>query len=462
MVSRATVLTLSTITLSTILITSACGEDDAPPGTPTSDDAGASSSSSGGGSFDAATTTDNDSGDPDASRKSPYVHRDVNHILSTGQSLSVGAVGSPPLSTTQPYANTMFSRGVMPGATMLTAFAPLTEGTPPGGVGPNVETMSSGLANLVTKMAREELLVGQPNPSHDMLVSVHGIGGTAYVGLKKGTSAFTAGIAQAQAAFDLTKAMNKSYIVRVTTTVHGESDHVAGNTNYEANLLEWQSDYEKDVQAITGQIDAIPMLQTQMSSWTKYNSATSLIPSAQLAAHRNSNGKVVLVGPKYHLAYAADGVHLTNAGYIHMGEDYAKAYRRIVLEGERWEPVRPLTVTRDGAVLTVKFAVPAPPLVLDTTLVKDPGSFGFEVFEVGAQPTTITKVEITGPDTVTITLSKAPGANARLRYAFRGVSGAVAGPQTGARGNLRDSDATPSRNGNKLYNWCVHFDEPMP
>ena len=36
------------------------------------------------------------------------------------------------------------------------------------------------------------------------------------------------------------------------------------------------------------------------------------------------------------------------------------------------------------------------------------------------------------------------------------------GPQHGPRGNLRDSDATPSRLGKKLYNWGVHFDEPVP
>ena len=48
------------------------------------------------------------------------------------------------------------------------------------------------------------------------------------------------------------------------------------------------------------------------------------------------------------------------------------------------------------------------------------------------------------------------------RYAFTGVAGATGGPTTGARGNLRDSDATPSRNGSPLWNWAVHFDAPIP
>ena len=50
----------------------------------------------------------------------------------------------------------------------------------------------------------------------------------------------------------------------------------------------------------------------------------------------------------------------------------------------------------------------------------------------------------------------------RLRYAFTGTSGALGGPTTGPRGNLRDSDATPSRFGYPLHNWCIHFDRPVP
>ena len=50
----------------------------------------------------------------------------------------------------------------------------------------------------------------------------------------------------------------------------------------------------------------------------------------------------------------------------------------------------------------------------------------------------------------------------RIRYAHTGGVGQPAGPTTGARGNLRDSDATPSRHGYPLFNWAVHFDEPVP
>jgi hypothetical protein len=442
----------------------ACGTDDesAPP--PAGDDAaggqvetGADTSSTGDGPI--ATDAPSDATtDPDAPLLSPtFVYRDINHVLATGQSLSVGALGTPTLSTAQPYANTMFVTGVITGGTGLTSFVPLVEGS--------VETMSSSFASLVTKMARDVVLVGQPvgKTSHELLISGHGIGGTAYVGLKKGTAAYANGIAQAQAGHDLALAAGKTHVVRAVTNVHGESDSQSGNLNYEANLLEWQSNYETDVKAITKQAESIPMLHTQFSSWTRLAGlpTTSIIPSAQLAAHVNAPGKIILVGAKYHLPYVADGVHLTNEGYRHMGEDYAKVYRRVILEGKLWEPVRPKAITRAGAVVTVKMHVPAPPLVLDTALVSDPGKMGFEWVSDGTPPT-ITSVVLSGPDTVIVTLSAAPGANGRLRYAYTGTSGALGGPTTGARGNLRDSDATPSRNGYALYNWCIHFDAPVP
>ncbi|MBK6464213.1 MAG: hypothetical protein IPF92_24915 [Myxococcales bacterium] len=381
----------------------------------------------------------------------------VNHVLSTGQSLSVGSQGTPVLSTSQPFDNRMLNTGVLRSATRATSFLPLVEGS--------VETMSSGLANLVADVAQTEVLFGLPAPNdrHRLLVSCHGIGGTAYVGLKKGTAAFTSGLNQVRDAKTIATAAMESYVVRAVTNVHGESDHVAGNATYAADLAEWQSDYETEVKAITGQTEPIPMFHTQMSSWTKYGQATSAIPLQQLEASIVSNGKIVLVGPKYNVQYAPDGVHLTAAGYRHMGEYYAKVYRRVVLEGRRWEPLRPVSATLTGDEIRVKFVVPVAPLVFDTTTVTDPGNKGFEYVDDSASPPTITAVTLEGPDTVRIKLSAAPvGAGKTIRYAATGAVGARAGATTGPRGNLRDSDTSRSRDGDKLENWAVHFAIPVP
>ncbi|HVH41269.1 MAG TPA: sialate O-acetylesterase [Labilithrix sp.] len=384
----------------------------------------------------------------------------VNHVLVAGQSLGVGVSGAPPLSLTQPFGNLMFNTGVMAGGEGLESFEPLVEGDTIPGSKAVVETMSSAFANLVAELARAD-----GASAHDLLLSVHASGAKSYAQLKKGTKPYANGMAQVAAGRDIAKRLGRPYVVRAVATVHGESDHAEKSTRYLTDMLEWQADYEKDIKSLTGQVESVPMFETQISSWTRMmkGTETSSIPGAQLGAHLASAGKVVLVGPKYHLQYSKDGVHLTSEGYRHMGEDYAKAYRRVVLEGRRWEPLRPLAVTREGAVITIKFAVPAPPLVLDTDLVADPGNYGFEYTDASASSPSITRVEVTAPDTVVVTLSAVPTADDRhLRYAFTGNRGAPSGPRTGARGNLRDSDPTRSRSRHRLYNWCIHFDEPVP
>ena len=396
--------------------------------------------------------------DADAGPMFTFNYADVNHLLGTGQSLSVGSQGTPILTATQPYDNIMFSGGVKPSNAALTSFVDLVEG-------PSQETHNSSFANLVTHLAETVVFVGKPAPqnSHRLLVSIHGVGGTAYSGLKKGTAPFTAAIAQVQAAKTLTTNANQSYIVRAVTNVHGESDHVGSNVNYMQNLIDWQKDYDTDVRAITGQVERIPMLHSQISSWTKYGQATSAIPMAQLDASTSSSGAIIMVGAKYMLPYVADGVHLTNHGYRQMGEYYAKVYRHVILEGKTWEPVRPSSASLAGDTITVTFHVPVPPLVFDATLVSNPGNYGFEYTDdAGAGTPTIQQVTLDGTTAVKIKLSAAPtGQNRRVRYAFTGTGGAKAGATTGPRGNLRDSDATPSLHGYKLYNWGVHFEKSL-
>ena len=108
------------------------------------------------------------------------------------------------------------------------------------------------------------------------------------------------------------------------------------------------------------------------------------------------------------------------------------------------------------------FHVPSPPLQLDTALVSNPGSYGFSYVDDSEAPPAIARVAVTASDTVKVTLASTPtGGSGRLRYAYAAAVGAHGGPRSGPRGNLRDSDATPSRSGYALHAWCIHFDEPV-
>lgn len=421
-----------------------------------------------------------------------YQHFDVNHVLSTGQSNSVANSGTPVLTTTQPFANLMFDVGVMTatgcngnGCTTYTtpsSLVPLVEGDR--FFNYSVETASSGIANEITHIARTVYLVGQPagRTSHDVLVSLHGRSGNSYACLRKGgcswesaanVKAFTEGMRQVDDGKRLAAARGATYVVRAVTAVHGETDHyyqgfpLAGTDgtagkiqNYSDALVEWQGDYEAEVKARTAQTLPVPLFVSQMSGWT--DKPASPIANAQLDAHVRAPGKVVLVTPGYPFPFASDCLHYTSHSNRRLGEYFAKAYLKHVLDGKAWEPVRPTSVTRVGNVLTVRFAVPAPPLTLDTTLVTNPGNYGFRYLDSAGTPA-ITSVAVTAPDTVTITLAATPtGTNRRLTYAQNAPSPACPGPTQGPRGNLRDSDATPSLYGYSLYNWAVHFDVAVP
>ncbi len=424
-----------------------------------------------------------------------YQHFDINHVISTGQSNSVANAGTPVLTTTQPYANLMFNVGVMTGGTCdgqgcktyqtPTSLVPLVEGDK--FLSFVTETMSSGLGNQVTKIARSVYLVGQPvgRTSHDVMVSLHGRSGRTYWCLRKTgcnwesasyIKAFVEGMRQVDDAKALAAAAGKTYVVRAVTAIHGESDHYGNEfpldgtdgtpgkiQNYADGMLEWQVDYDAQVKARTGQTLDVPLFMAQMSNWTDVTA--SKIANYQLEAHVRAPGKVMLVGPTYNLPFATDCLHYTNHSNRRIGEYFGKAYLKYVLEGKPWEPVRPSAVTRSGRVITVKFIVPVPPLVLDTTLVTNPGNYGFRYLDgSGAAAPTIASVALTAADTVTITLSATPtGANKHITYAQNVVPGNTCpGPTAGARGNVRDSDVTPSQYGYALHNWSVHFDSVVP
>ncbi len=441
---------------------------------------------------DGAVAPEEDTGPPRTRLDPLYRHFDINHVLSTGQSNAVANFGTPVLTTVQPFSNLMFDVGVMTGGSCNaqgcasyqtpSALVPLVEGDMFFNYA--VETASSGIANEISSLARTIYLKDEPaaRQSHDVLVSLHGRSGNTYHCLRKGgcprdlnlyVSPFDDGMRQVDDAKRLATARGESYVVRAVTAIHGESDHygvafpLEGTDgtpnkiqNYADGLIEWQSDYETQVKLRTGQILPIPLFISQMSGWT--DRPTSAIANLQLAAHERAPGKVVIVGPGYPLPFANDCLHYSANSNRRLGEYFAKAYVKQVLGGRPWEPVRPKSVTRAANVITVKFIVPVPPLVLDTTLVTNPGDYGFRYTDSGAAPA-ITNVAVSGPDTVVVTLASAPsGANGRLSYAQNAPSPACPGPTNGPRGNVRDSDATPSLHGYSLYNWSVHFDVVVP
>jgi len=455
-----------------------------------------------------------------------YVDASINHLLCSGQSNSTAnggtrndaGQGAPQFSFTPAhptFTNLSFDTGVFVSlgctgggcvaGTVRTpvSFVPIQEGDRFLNYG--VETISSAMANRISTLARDVYFPGTSFTKHDVLVSQHGRSGFNYACLRKGgcgwqvegNPSYADGMRQVDSGIALAAAAGRSYKVRGVTFIHGEDDHYnygdlwpwprragGGNlANYGAAMDELQTDYETDIRAKTGQAEAVPLFMIQMQSWTNTNVATtdpdyvpptsSPIPIQQFQAHK-AYPKVVLVAPGY-MAIFNDCLHFNGFGQRRLGEYIAKAYAKWVFEGQKWEPVGPAAVTRAGRVVTARFHVPVPPLVLDTTNVSNPGSFGFRYLVGGngkvasGAAQTIQSVVVTAPDTVTITLAAAPPAGTeRLEYAnFYNHQGSgrpgCPGTTAGVRGNLRDSDPSPSVTGGvPLYNWGVSFEVPVP
>jgi hypothetical protein len=371
----------------------------------------------------------------------------LDHVLILGESLAIALDGGPPLSTVPSTQNFRFYADHS-----TTNLSPLTEG--------GAETIASGAANHISATT----------PGRRVVMSNVGSSSMSYSTEKKGTDNFAWGVQQFQAAPQAAALALFSGRPRAIFAVAGNGGTDSSNPDYGQSVREWQADYQDEAQRVTGYADPIPMFHSQISEWTCPTmgaNSTAAAPTSLLAEAETNPAKTILVCPRYPFPHAVagasfPGLHLSNVGNRWLGEYYAKAYKKVVVDGGVWTPLKPQLISRSGAVITAKFDVPVPPLVLDPTLVSNPGNYGFEYSDDSGSPPTISSVTPAGSDTVTITLSAVPtGTNKRLRYAFTGVPGNPGGPTTGPRGNLRDSDATTSLYGNTLYNWCVHFDKPV-
>jgi hypothetical protein len=420
----------------------------------------------------------------------PALAADMHHISMHGQSLCVGTLGSPKISATQPNNN---KRLISSGA----ALEALTEGNTAATGFSNEESPASGMANNLTALAGWNVLVERNDCA----------GGQAYSVLKKGGTGgqYAAWLTALQAASATVAGAGFTYRYSGAITIHGETDYnnaVTGAT-YESYLQEWQSNIAADVAATYGS-NAAPMLVSQMATWGAYNAAQPLnctyatcstqargVPLGQLDAARDNPSKVYFLGPKYQYPYA-DSLHLTNQGYLQLGELAGKAWKKILVDGAYWTGLVPRSIMRSGATITLQLWVPAGSVTLDTTTLPDAtyclnpnfsgGAVtgtqatcvanggvwivnGFEYYDgSGVTRPYISSVSVTSADTITIMLSADPGANSnqRLRYAFTGNTKFSVAGSTQAHGNIRDSDtAVGVTSGAHLYDWLATFDDPI-
>ena len=415
-------------------------------------------------------------GAPPAEVHAPW---DWTGVVGTGQSLAVGEQGTPVTSLTQPYNNLQLSTDDLEwpidpndaALEMVPLIEPIGRHAPtyPSSWPENIasETIHSAMANQVTALVMD--LADQD------YVGVHGQfgeNGQCMSYLEKGATengvngrAFAATLIATEAITRLAAAEGKTYGVGAITVIHGECD--AGNSRYEDDLVQLWTDYNTDIQALTGQTESIQMLVSQQNS-TNDHSASTL---AQWQVGVDHPDDIVCVGPTYQYA-SLDGTHLKGDGYRLLGEKFAEVYFERVVLGRNWQPLQPTGVERESArVLSLTFHVPAPPLVWDETM-EDPhpsipewaAGKGFEV-RAGSQRLTITSVAIVC-DTVRITVDDdLPDTGVTVSYALYGEPEFRTEPLPGMQrwGLLRDSDTFTGRStGESQPNFAVAFELSVP
>lgn len=374
------------------------------------------------------------------------------HVLSTGQSLALGMTSVPALSTTQPYDNLSLSNNLLGFAAPL---IDLVESF-------NMESPSSGIANTLHAM---------DTLSRPVVIGLHASSGSPYLDLKKGSGPYTRAMAQVTNAKAEVAAMGGNAVYRPVgvTVVHGEADNYAGNASqYQGYLEEWQHDYEADISAAMGSPVTFPMFVSQMNTgWT------GEMALAQLKAHKDNPGKIILIGPKYFYSYT-DDLHLENFESKHLGEMFGKVIHQTVLLGNPWSPLMPTAVNRIGNVITLDFHIPYGALALDTVSIAKRPNYGFEFLQTGGNTVDIVSVALVNGNTqVEVTLDAIPtGSDQLLRYAYTCYHGGTdfgmcgnAEDSSSVGGNLRDTDSRVSpaigSTGIPLYDWGVTFEEPV-
>ena len=381
---------------------------------------------------------------------------DVNHILSYGQSLSVGATATTILSTSQPYLNTTFNTSPRQD-TDATSVIPLVEqfNNPAADGGINRgETHCSGLANY----ASLSMLKAGINPqSHVIFASTGGHGGATIGSLAKGGVRYTRMMTHVTKAKDLN--VGKTYKVQCMPWIQGENDAVTGGVQtpyatYKAALEALQVNVSADIKAITGQAEDVRFITYQLS----YAAATwPDVAKAQLDLARDHD-KFMFATACYHLPFAGDHIHLTNIGYKWMGAYFGRAYKQYMIDGRKPDFINPLSAYIKGNQIIVKFDVPVLPLKIDTSTLANTTNAGFRVVD-GVNNVAISSVSALN-DTVVITLASAPSSNLQVRYAldYLGTGLSFTG---GASGNLRDSTADTVEIAGQtkpLYHVCPHFE----
>lgn len=402
---------------------------------------------------------------------------DINHIVHMGQSLGGGEQSLPVVTDSATgFGNIKFKTGTStwtynyyPDRPELRAadrfsFVPLTAQVR----GAEGETIANGLCDHL-----KQFLQHSPDAAARFLFSYAGQGGRYLRELNKRNDDakdpragdrqskgghYNTSIDDIRRAKHIADSLHLSYSVTAITWMQGERGNDAKINRwdsalnrdaflnvYKNDLVTLKNDYQQDIRRITGQKKKPPFFT--------YQTAGTMSGTAQLMAC-DQEKDMYMVGPTYMLPTALNGryyyggklfhgatVHLSADGERWLGELFGKVIRRVVIEKEHWQPLRPVTAryNKNEKSITVTFHVPNPPIVLDSVFLPAEGSgLGFEVYDSNNRFYPVSKVHVAGNDRIIITLTDtlAAAGDHFVRYGLRSYVAEVSVPIKNFRADI--------------------------
>lgn len=221
-----------------------------------------------------------------------------------------------------------------------------------------------------------------------------------------------------------------SYEVTALTWMQGEKnndlrlsdwttslDRFSFLTAYSDDLIALKNEWNKDIKAITGQVKRISLFSYQTGAGKIEGTLISMFNTGQaqlLASDKDS--EIYIVSPTYYMYSAENSINPFNGmwgNWIHLNGDserwlgiqFAKVIKRVLVDGEKWKPLRPIKAwaSSDRRTVYVQYTVPRKPIVIDNDFL--PESPGAGLFIRGGP--TVTAAAVYSPDTIALTLGSA-------------------------------------------------------
>lgn len=391
-----------------------------------------------------------------AAAASAILDAEMNHFDFYGQSKPAGMSSTPPLTTTQLYDGLRFSDGVRPydaGTPSRSSLVPLIE-TTNGALG---ETPAGGFnETLKERIFAENGLLYTDRP-YQMVLTDEAQSGSPIANLAVGTAPYNAIKSDIDAVRTLAQAAGKTSKFRGFGWSQGESDYSASTliATYRASLTAIRNGLDTYAKAGNLANGDVLCFIDQVYAHAEFGHPNDPYIALDQLALCNSDPHYIMVG---NLAFLPENgaPHWSNVGSKWAGAYYARAYKRVIIDGGVWAPLQPVESYRDGNIVMLRFKPESGKLAFDTSTVGAQTSMGFTLADPSNAAITINSVALVGNDMVKIVAATSIAAGSFVRNGYGGAG------LTNLRDTMGDTIIAGMGGQNKrLDNWGVIFNQTL-